>query len=129
MKTYKNILVQIVFLLLLSHVSFSQEVEVNLGGNSTSDAFVVKDTSGNVLLRMDGDQNFGINTGQPDGIEIRGRDESQGPYNPSGSVSIIGGYAGNGVGGSINIASGHALYDGGDVNITTGGGAPPHGCR
>ncbi len=125
MKTYLSIIVQIVFLLLLSHLSFSQEVELKLAGNDTSDAFVVKDSSGNVLLKMDGDKNFGINSEQPDGIEIRGRDESQGPYNPSGSVSIIGGYAENEVGGSINIASGYGGDNGnsGDVNITTGGGA------
>ena len=136
MKTRINILVQMMFLLLLSHISFSQEVEVNLGGNSTSDAFVVKDTSGNVLLKMDGDKNFGINTEQPDGIEIKGRDNvtpgsvsiiggnaSYPSTNNGGSVSIIGGNGSNGVGGSINIASGYGLYDGGDVNITTGGGA------
>ena len=136
MKTYKSVLTQIVFLLLLSHLSFSQEVEVNLGGNSTSDAFVVKDSSGNVLLKMDGDQNFGINSEQPDGIEIKGRDNvipgsvsiigGNAPYpsgNNGGSVDIIGGLGSNGAGGSINITSGYGLYDGGDVNITTGTGA------
>jgi len=138
MKTYKSILVQIVFLLLLSHLSFSQEVEVNLGGNSTSDAFVVRDSSGNVLLKMDGDKNFGINTEQPDGILIKGRNTLEDidagdpitivggstPVTGGGSITVFGGgsvdYA---AGGSINIASGYGLYDGGDVNITSGGGA------
>jgi len=119
MKTYKSILVQMVFLLMLSHISFSQEVEVNLGGNSTSDAFVVKDSSGSVLLRMDGDRNFGINTDQPDGIDIRGR---EGTYNlVPGSVSIIGGSGYPNVGGSVFIASGYGL-NGGNIDIGANGG-------
>jgi len=138
MKTHINILVQMVFLLLLSQLSFSQEVEVNLGGISTSYALVVKDSSGNVLLKMDGDQNFGINSEQPDGILIKGRNTLENidagdpitivggstPVTGGGSITVFGGgsvdYA---AGGSINIASGYGLYDGGDVNITTGGGA------
>jgi len=138
MKTYKSILLQIVILLLLSQLSFSQEVEVNLGGNSTSDAFVVKDSSGNVLLKMDGDQNFGINTEQPDGIEIKGRDAhsdqedgdsikiiggSTWPlgesYNFGGSISILGGSAANG-GGSVSILGGTGDSYGGSVIISSG---------
>jgi len=142
MKTYKSILIQIVFLLLLSHLSFSQEVEVNLGGNSTSDAFVVRDSSGNVLLKMDGDKNFGINSEQPNGIEINGRSTTaQGEYGDpikiiggsseyrgGGSVSIIGGVSIDGGelgGGSINIASGPG-YESGDIDIRTGNASSSH---
>jgi hypothetical protein len=139
MKTYKSIIIQIVFLLLSSHISFSQEVEVNLGGISTSDAFVVRDSSGNVLLKMDGDRNFGINSDHPDGIEIKGRRGTTGvvwdgdpiniigggsTYGKGGSVSIIGGSANYdaGNGGSVIISSGNGNDVGGKVDITTGGG-------
>jgi hypothetical protein len=139
MKTRVSILVQMVFLLLLSRLSFSQEVEVNLGGISTSDAFVVRDSSGNVLLKMDGDRNFGINSDHPDGIEIKGRRGTTGvvwdgdpiniigggsTYGKGGSVSIIGGSANYdaGNGGSVIISSGNGNDVGGKVDITTGGG-------
>jgi hypothetical protein len=141
MKTHLNIIIQIVFLLFLSHLSFSQEVEVNLGGNSTSDAFVVKDSSGNVLLKMDGDKNFGINSEQPDGIEIKGRaatgnqevgdsiviiggNSGSDSGWKGGSVSIIGGNQGvaynTAIGGSIYIAGGQGIHAGGHVNISGG---------
>jgi len=135
MKTRIKILVQMVLLLLLSQLSFSQEVEVNLGGNSTSDAFVVRDNSGNVLLKMDGDRNFGINSEQPDGIEIKGRSTTaQGEYGDSikiiggssedrtgGSVSIIGGSSQTRSGSSV-IIGGSSDDTGGAVTITSGDG-------
>ena len=76
---------------------------MNLGGNSNSDAFVVKDSSGNVLLKMDGDKNFGINTEQPAGIEIRYGE----PFYAAARININS---------NINIESG----EGGDVNIVAG---------
>jgi len=129
MKTYISILVQMMFLLLLSQLSFSQEVEVNLGGNSTSDAFVVKDTSGNVLLKMDGDRNFGINTEQSNGIEIIGRD-AHSSQEVGAPIKIIGGntfpddsYT---EGGSITVFGGSYIQDGGSVHIL-GGSSDFHG--
>jgi hypothetical protein len=139
MKSYKSIIVQLVFLLSLSHLSFSQEVEVNLGGNSTSDAFVVRDTSGSILLKMDGDKNFGINTEQPDGIEIKGRDalnfgengdsikitggnSGSGTNTKGGSVSIIGGSSDEFLGGSVEIIGGYGDDYGGSVSIIGGAG-------
>jgi len=136
MKSFRNLSLLIVFLILFPTLLLSQEVEVNLGGNSTSDAFVVKDSSGNVLLKMDGDQNFGINSEQPDGIEIIGRSttteyENGDPIKiiggssddrDGGSVSIIGGSgsgSGGDHGGSIIISSGDG-YHGGDIDIRTG---------
>ena len=58
MKSYLNISLLIVSFILIPTLIFSQEVEVNLGGNTTSDAFVVKDSSGNILLKMDGAKNL-----------------------------------------------------------------------
>ena len=114
MKTHLKILVQMVFLLLLSHISFSQEVELQLAGNDTSDAFVIRNADTNVLLKMDGDRNFGINTEQPDGIEIRGR---EGTYNlVPGSVSIIGGSGYPYTGGSVQINAGYG-DNGGNIDI------------
>ncbi|MCZ6702095.1 MAG: hypothetical protein O6940_03540, partial [Ignavibacteria bacterium] len=122
MKTYKSILIQMVFLLMLSHLSFSQEVEVNLGGNSTSDAFVVRDSSGSVLLKMDGDKNFGINSDQPVGIEIKGNSSTP-EYEYADPIKIIGGWSEDRNGGSVSIKGGSSdNSQGGAIYITSGSG-------
>jgi Chaperone of endosialidase len=133
MKSYLNISLLIVSFILIPTLLLAQEVEVNLGGNTTSDAFVVRDTSGNVLLKMDGDQNFGINSEQPYGIEIKGKSpitayQDGDPIkiiggsgdHYGGIVSILGGTGYNG--GSVSISSGYGENVGGDVDISTGAG-------
>ena len=133
MKLFLNFSLLIVSFISISTLLLAQEVEVNLGGNSTSDAFVVRDTSGNVLLKMDGDQNFGINSEQPYGIEIKGKGtvtayQDGDPIKIIGSsgdhyggiVSILGGTGYNG--GSVSISSGYGGSVGGDVDISTGAG-------
>ena len=98
MKSFRNLSLLIVFLILIPTLLIAQEVEVNLGGNTTSDAFVVKDNNGNVLLKMDGDKNFGINSAQHNGIEIK--EKGGGSYTGS-SISISPG--GTGASGNIVI--------------------------
>ncbi len=139
MKSFRNLSLLIVFLIIIPTLLLSQEVEVNLGGNTTSDAFVVKDSSGNVLLKMDGDKNFGINSEQPDGIEIKGRSFTEGnvegdpimitggsAYGTGGPVSIIGGSSENSNGGSVSIIGGSGSGSGGDhggsIIISSGDG-------
>ena len=120
MKISLSLLAQIIFLLLLAKVSFSQEVEVQLAGSDTSDAFVVKNADTKVLLKADGDRNFGINTDHPDGIEIFGREGTYGVK--PGSVSIIGGSGYPYDGGSIKIVGGDG-DSGGNININSGNGS------
>jgi hypothetical protein len=60
---FTKILTKVTFLVFfISSLNFSQEIEANLAGNTTTDGFSVKNKLGNVLFRVNGDGNVGIGT-------------------------------------------------------------------
>jgi hypothetical protein len=73
---YKKILITVSFLVFfISPLNFSQEIEANLGGNTSSDGFSVKNNLGKVLFRVNGDGNVGIGTTTPSTkFELSGSD-------------------------------------------------------
>jgi len=147
MKTIQSFLITIFVLVIYIGQTRAQEVEVKLGGNSTTDAFVVRNNSNDEMLRIDGSGNFGINSAEPNGIELteigggnfkiqnsieinagqNGNIIMRGGFD-SGSITLEGGAFGGDInlqagyeGGNINIYSGSAASQSGDVNISTSG--------
>ncbi|MHA2028026.1 MAG: tail fiber domain-containing protein [Candidatus Kariarchaeaceae archaeon] len=127
----------IVSFILIPTLTLAQEVEVKLGGDTKSDAFVVKNGSDEVLLRVDGAKNFGVNTEQPAGIEIKGKGsgisisssisissgdnvdvKTAANVDGSGSINLTTGTSDHA--GNINIKTGYSDISGGAIKLTTG---------
>jgi len=83
----KNILIYTMFLFLVSSLSIAQNITANLGGNTASDFFDIKDNSGNGLFRVNGTGKCGIGIATlTEMLNINGNLN----FDPTGNIKIGG---------------------------------------
>lgn len=114
-----NLLASILWIILFFETILPQDVVVTLGGSTVNQAFSVKNSLGDTLLRVRGDGSVGIGTATPIGyFDIIGRENEVGNGK---SINIISGSTidPNGLSGDINIQTPGGELSG-DINIQTG---------
>jgi hypothetical protein len=136
----KSFLISILLLTFLySTIQHAQDIKAKLAGHQAANGFTVVDDDDNVLFKVTGDGNVGINTNTPEGhFHIFGGPSNSATGKPikliaqngteeGGYILLKGGYgdiigAGNGDGGQIMIEGGKDGGYGGNVHIYAGDG-------
>lgn len=114
-----NLFALVIWTILIVQTNFSQDVVVTLGGSTINQAFSVKNSIGDTLLRVRGDGSVGIGSSLPIGFC-----DIDGGTIVSGNGKDVNIFAQNtlehfGTAGSINIKSGWSENYAGSINIET----------